>query len=185
MRRYKALASNASKFNKLLKKIEKIEKALEQAKEETEREAPKRAAKEVDYICWSVITNWYDSYFPHVYDRTFSLLNSYHITPGHGYLNFKLNADELSGHRADNGYIFDLTMVHGWHGGALSGDEHPNPGNAYWRYPIPEYYQWYPTAAPRSFSPLDRIMEEIRAFDFQNMTQELFKNYYRKYRGRK
>lgn len=69
-----------------------------------------------------------------------------------------------------NGYfesLFDLTYMHGWHGGAPSSEDgdHPSSGTPYYRTPHPYYYEWGDRAEQMSPSPFEHFKELLLKAD--------------------
>jgi hypothetical protein len=91
----------------------------------------------------SCIDKFYKSYNPEYYDRTYSLYKGYKIKRSKLGISWEWDAKYLPDgwHRADKEYIFDLTFMKGYHGGATKiapekvdkWGEHPSPGNPYYR----------------------------------------------------
>jgi len=99
------------------------------------------------------IRRFYGAYRPQEYRRRYSLYQM--IKPVISDTGFKIQmSGELANiqHRVDNNYIYVNSYQHGYHGGAISGEGHPDPGTPYWRTPEPDYPHWggpaVPTKAP-------------------------------------
>lgn len=110
------------------------------------------------------VNNYYDSYSPKYYTRTNGLKDAYICELYGDTLEFRSNASLLNGsHRVSNEYIYDHMFFEGWHGGAISGLNHPAPGELYWRTPYKEYTRWGSIAAS-SAAPGPHIQSEIRNY---------------------
>lgn len=122
-------------------------------------------------VCDTVITKWYSSYSPIIYDRVGSLYDMFKVRINGTKLLVDIDGEGLSGLSE---YLYNLTFVEGYHGGAKSGTSyyrspqgtklmafpHPQPGVPYWKTPIPEFYRWGRPAV-RSFSPYYKIRETL------------------------
>lgn len=138
--------------------------------------------KKAKSICMEAVDAYYASYSPHLYNRTESLYDAYDIGIRNGTeLVFLVGADLMSGsHRVSNEYIYNTMFEEGWHGGAKSGDGHPNPGTPYWRTPssprnmyfeeidevlyVHSWALWYKSPAPKSESPFDTIVSQWNGY---------------------
>ena len=127
-----------------------------------------KAVMKAEMILRTAVDSYYESYSPHLYNRTeslYSVMDVKYTSDG-----FKLVFGEsLRGnHRVGNDYIYDVMFKKGFHGGA------PHNGDYYWRYPgpqaaaslgIPPYITWYPWgAAPISSSPWEYMKSEWAAY---------------------
>ena len=62
------------------------------------------------------------------------------------------------------GDLFNKVFMSGWHGGAESGDGHPQNGTPYWRTPIPIYSRWG-RKARKTTSPYTMIARDLGAIE--------------------
>lgn len=126
--------------------------------------------KELQKVGEKVIDEWYEDYIPNAYRRQYSLYKAFkvsvnrnkgifNISFSHTYMkNFK----HFTGKKTTdiNEYIFDISFMQGWHGGANKGKEHPFPGIPFYREPFPYYTSWY-YIAEKSFSPYEKMYEKM------------------------
>ena len=68
--------------------------------------------------------------------------------------------------KQDPSYIYINSFVEGFHGGAIDGEGHPNPGIPYWRKPEPDYPYWGMPAI-RSSSPYDSIKNKFSDYEIR------------------
>ncbi len=85
-----------------------------------------------------IVMNWYGAYTRKSYDPTLSLKDSYSFEydPESGSISFDWGAHLVPEvHRLGSAKLWALTAEKGYHGGAISGPNHPHPGT-YW-YHVP------------------------------------------------
>lgn len=79
---------------------------------------------------------FYESYTPHIYKRNESLYTAYKITVDEN--EWSLDIDEnggyLTGTNYDSNYVYINSFVEGYHGGAVNGPDHPEPGIPWWKF---------------------------------------------------
>lgn len=137
----KDIISAINSVDKTIKKVNEINKKY-----------PPRYKEELDRIGDAVVTQWYDTYDPIYYSRLGRLYDMYKVT---------LTKDKCIVHFGYpiigiETYIYYNSFVEGAHGGARSGENHPNPGVPYWR----RYCTWGRPALV-SFSPYDRMQIQM------------------------
>lgn len=133
--------------------------------EQMNKKYPKKYEDTANSVCDHVITQWYDTYNPIMYDREGSLYKMYDVRIKNDRLIVNIDGEGLSGLGK---YLYELTFVEGYHGGAKTGKikigdtifSHPNPGIPYWKTPIPQLCFWGRPAL-RSFSPYNRIINQL------------------------
>lgn len=129
-------------ISRLKKSVQRTRDALALMQEKNEKCTKQfitEATDNLNYIARSAIDKFYEDYEPNSYDRTFDLYNTYKIKVTADDWTIDFDSDFMEGmHRVDNQdpeYIFENSFIRGWHGGAISGAGHPNPGTPYWRFP--------------------------------------------------
>ena len=163
-------------YNEYLETIVKrVRAAVEKAKEDAFADFLVVAEDRIRTIFNSVIQDFYASYSPKHYDRTESLYNLLQITTTRDTLSGEFNSDMMSSFR--NGYsgddgLYDQVFRHGWHGGAGSGDGHPDPGRPYWRTPVPYYNRWGHEAAMSDISPLEDFNRRLSDYEKYEMQSD-------------
>lgn len=171
--RTREVASAIYNINKAKKKLKRINETY-----------PQRYVEELYLIGDDVITQWYSLYDPIFYERRGSLYDMFDVKlNGTDYI-VEFKDDSLTG--LDK-YLYDLTFVEGYHGGAKRGVSHmynngkviasfphPHEGVPYWKTPIPQFYQWGRPAL-RSFSPyyrmVNRMEKKIKELDDQKQKE--------------
>lgn len=150
---------NKKKLIKLIKKnINEIRKLNEKYY--------KMGKSDLEYIARKTVDEFYEDYEPLLYDRYGDLYNAYAIIPNklpNGMFRFDVLYDwklMQAEHRVSNEYIYTNSFIYGWHGGARSGKNHPDPGQAWWREPVPYFTQWKSPSA-RSDSIKDKIVSRL------------------------
>lgn len=141
--------------------IKAIDEAIDILKDIYEN-YPKKAEYELTNCAYSVILDWYAEFSPTSYTRKFDLLNAFKV--------FKHKDGELwsvefgpefmqMGHHQDNEIIYNNSFIEGFHGGSRS-DIH-EVDVPLWRTPVP-YYRFWADEAPQSFSPYERVFDEMQ-----------------------
>lgn len=127
----------------LKENVAKTRKALEKMKVKNDKLTKSfisESSEELNYIAKSAIDKFYESYEPLMYERTYDLYHTYRITVTENEWSIDFDPSFMEEwHRVDAKdptYIFENSFIRGWHGGAISGEGHPNPGVPYWREPI-------------------------------------------------
>ena len=133
---------------------------------------------DLDYICRTIVDDFYSDYMPKgsdpiYYVRKYDLYNAYKIIIDDDTWEVDEDWKYMHEHGKWNEYIYDLSFVRGYHGGAISGDGHPDPGIPYWRNPFPTFNNWGRPAAV-SQSPYYRMEEEANRY-FEKMDAEFEK----------
>lgn len=147
--------------DEIIKILKKKKKDVEKATEKINKALEKQVRKDVEQdIIKKSIQEFYDDYKPRGkkggYKRKKDLFNAYKFTRinGNKFL-FETGAQFMKKkHRASNEYIYNLSFVSGWHGGAISIKDskvgqwgaHPKPG--FWTpgdNPITEGIPWWRT----------------------------------------
>lgn len=121
-----------------------------------------------------IINNWYASYSPQFYDRSWTLKNAADIKiSGGDTVVIRMNSDPLGGHRLDNEGIYQLTMREGYHGGALN-------STYMYRGPIDAYFRWTRPAV-KSFSPVRAMKNWAHSYDSPHEQVKAIEKIVRKY----
>ena len=130
------------------------------------------------------VRSFYGAYSPAEYHRRYSLYKMGKFEVASESILIHVGGEYSPiGHRVDNDYIYTNSFVKGFHGGAISGQNHPSPGVPYWRTPKPHYPYWGRPAAS-SDSPEEKFGELWDAYlqgpyekYFQRMVAFLKKKY--------
>lgn len=149
------------------------------------KEALPKIEKNVKKQWKSAINEFYNSYNPIYYSRSYSLYNllSTRITSDNIYIS--TDSNNLNGsYRVDDDYIYDIIYKEGWHGGATDGIDsfgkyHPKPGIPYWRTPTPIYSHWG-NQSIKTVSPFDlfnKKLESIREESIKTIIDSFYKYY--------
>lgn len=157
-----------AKVKKMIKqRDEKVEKAMTVAN----KVGAKMAIKLVKEQLQDAVDEWYAFYDPRYYRRTYGLEDIAKVEiKGSGaemYIDAYYDVSLMGGHNLGNEELYDLTIREGYHGGARSGPDHPNPGTPYYRIPVPylssglpPYSQWG-SPAVKTPSPLDLARPKV------------------------
>ena len=129
-----------------------------------------KAVKQLNKIARLEVWRWYKSYSPKKYNRKRTLYSAFKITGGNGKISIDLGPEEMYKihfvDKQDPSYIYINSFVEGFHGGAIDGEGHPNPGIPYWRKPEPDYPYWGMPAI-RSSSPYDSIKNKFSDYEIR------------------
>ena len=106
----------------------------------------------------NAVRAFYDSYSPYIYSRQEGLLSAFKVTANDDEWKIEVGAEFMTGHYdAGTEYVYINSFEKGWHGGAIDGPDHPEPGTPWWRTPFPELTYWKSPAA-RGPSPLEELI---------------------------
>ena len=132
----------------------------------------KRVKFDLELMGENAVAAFYDSYSPHIYSRQEGLLTAFKVTANDDEWKMEVGPEFMSGeYAAGTEYVYVNSFEKGWHGGAINGPEHPEPGTPWWRTPFPELTYWKSPAA-RGPAPLDKIIEEDPDGYIDKKTQE-------------
>ena len=163
------------------RKISVFERKLKSTVEKIRNE-PRKIMAKYDKLFFSegemavkrVVDLFYEDYTPNIYNRKEDLYNTFKlilIEPGvwdwdfsHTYMKYKHGNKKKP---VSNEYIYENSFVNGYHGGAIDGKFHPNPGEPWWK-TIPGPGYWYEPATQYGESP--RYEAEI---ELKKVTDEL------------
>lgn len=131
----------------------------------------KKAKFALELLGDRAVTQFYDSYSPHVYtNRNEDLFNAYKFSiASDGWILDDSPKFMHGGHRAKNEVIYTNSFVFGYHGGATKSKkgDHPNPGEPWWKAPVGEWTYWLSPAeqgpSPKKIidSEFDSVIEPI------------------------
>jgi hypothetical protein len=82
--------------------------------------------EDLDIIFFYCVDEFYNEYSPVSYRRTDALYEGYKFTRGNNGLSFEFETSPSfipNYHRASPAYIYDLTYLHGYHGGHINGGD--------------------------------------------------------------
>lgn len=186
-----------------VKKIkEKIAKIMHKVLYETWDEYFDYADKEVHSYFEDAVGEFYKSYTPKIYSRTYSLENilstqKFMNNDDYVYYQYEFLPNKMSYYRNEKRYyvndlqhsLYNLVFVEGYHGGAKSGPDHPEgdrQGKPLWRTKHPWYTRWgqdaeQMTVSGRKTGPLSMIEEKITYFRENIADQKLNEIYQKKY----
>lgn len=109
----------------------------------------KERLEELNNLMQDSVSEFYDAYTPHVYDREYRLYDVVQVRTDERKTDFKVvyMAEFLPPYDVAEEYIYDLIFLHGYHGGATSGKtkagvEHPDGKTPYWKKPVPTFTEW-------------------------------------------
>lgn len=93
------------------------------------------------------VQRFYDAYSPSIYSRTYGLADLLNIqTDSNGIVIYDTAEDLIDPSNMHTGRsgnsLFEKVYMHGWHGGAEDGPDHPAPGVPYYRAPYGIYARW-------------------------------------------
>lgn len=119
---------------KLIRDLKKTKESLVKSAENIDKKYVKELKSNLEYIGRTTIDMFYESYDPTSYQRKYDLYNTYNImvTEKKYEVNFSESYMKYR-HRVSNSYIYDIAFLQGYHGGANSGPNHPEPGVPWWK----------------------------------------------------
>ena len=117
----------------------------------------------VEPLYKGVIDSFYNDYTPTVYDRNKSLYDMPQIIITEDYLAIEFNENRMSTFRDGGTGLYELVFKEGYHGGAKSGKDHPNPGVPYWR-TGDLFSLWGKPAKRAPIAPYEDFVEQFQEF---------------------
>lgn len=161
------------KLGAIIRRVRNAKTEIPKIENKVDSKYAKKVGQNLDLIARSAIDAFYEGYTPLVYNRLEDLYHTYKITAEKKDWRIELGPEFMhGGHHRENDYIYWMAFVNGYHGGA------PHNGDMYWRQPVPYYTEWYPTPAPQSVSPHDKIVAESNAYldEMKQQAQSEFDN---------
>lgn len=128
--------------------------------------------EDVNNIFETCIDKYYSSYNQIFYTRTYALKKTYKIEKNGCIINWIVGPNLMpETHRVSNEYIYEYMFEKGYHGGAVTGKDHPSPGTPWYRTPppfpgisVPPYSQWSEYMAKKTMAPADRISMQLQGY---------------------
>lgn len=162
---YSYIKSLGIDINELNAAINSMDAAMNIIENKIKPKYDKKAKFALELLGDHAVTQFYDSYSPHVYtNRKEDLFNAYKFSiNSDGSYSLNDKAEYMhGGHRASNEVIYTNSFIFGYHGGATESKkgDHPNPGEPWWRAPVGEWTYWL-SPAVQGPSPKDIIDSEF------------------------
>lgn len=156
----------------------RVQEVVEQVVRETAEEFFVLVEDRIRTMFNSVVQDFYASYTPDYYDRNESLYNILQTSIKAESLKIWFDPEQMtpfrSGYSGEDG-LYDQVFRHGWHGGAGSGEGHPDPGKPYWRAPVPYYNRWGHEASMSSVSPLEDMKRRVDDYKQYGMKEDFYR----------
>ena len=144
-------------LGKLLNDLVNLKQKVNTTAKKIETNTKKEVRENLEYIGRTAVDMFYEDYQPRKYQRNFDLYNAYKIRVNDTVWEITTDAKYMiHTHEAGNEYIFWNSFENGFHGGAVSGPQHPNPGEPWWKV----RGHWFSPAAGGRVSPLNYIEEK-------------------------
>lgn len=162
------------------RKISKFKRIIQEELDRWDKQIPaiieeynNRYIKDGKLLIERIVDQFYEDYDPNMYKRKEDLYNTYELYIveedeyeyksdfGSKYMQYE--------HSGDNEIIYQNSFVAGYHGGAIGGKNHPNPGEPWWKAP-PSLKYWYKPAKSWGESPYYLALNDIT--DYGKMLQE-------------
>lgn len=142
------------KTRDILDAIKTVEKAIKKI-DLMNKKYPLIYKEELERVGDHVITDWYSTYDPIIYDRYGGLYKAFTVQLKGTIYSVYFGATLMDNvyHQSVN-WIFKNSFIEGYHGGSR------HNGIPYWRTPYPELSNWG-KPAKRSFSPYYRMINEM------------------------
>lgn len=159
-----------SNWDDLYNAGENLLKAMELIAEQLNEKYNKRVKFNLELMLERAVDQFYESYTPNMYSRQEGLYDAGKITANDS--EWSIDTDDgynyMSGsYDAGAEYVFVNSFLKGYHGGAIDGPEHPNPGQPWWKI----YDEWYKPAT-RGPSP-EKLLEAQNPDEYiQQQTDE-------------
>ena len=143
--------------------------------EMVEKKWDKKVYRKLKGIALDGVEAFYDDYEPNKYRRLEDLLNAFkivvneddwYIEMGPEFMKYPHAVGKALGDpEKGKEYIYINSFVEGYHGGAIDGEDHPNPGEPWWKIHGLDgrFTDWY-MPAPQGPSPYKYISEESQKY---------------------
>lgn len=143
-------------LQKLLGVAQEFITALTTIKSRLDAKYNKRVKFNLELMVEHAVDAFYDSYAPHMYDRQEDLYNAAKVIVNDEEWSIDLGPQYMKGsHKIGNDYIYVNSFTYGYHGGAIDGPDHPDPGTPWWKL----HGKWY-LPATQGPSPEEAIEAE-------------------------
>lgn len=140
--------------------------ALPKIEKQVNNEYKQRVKQGLEDIAEEAIDMFYESYSPHMYHRTNDLYNTYKVIVTDDRWAIDLSPSFMDGsHRVSSEYIYNYMFKEGYHGGAIDGPEHPDPGVPWYRSgPTPFSFWWWARPAVQTESPYNKMVADYNNY---------------------
>ena len=136
-------------FDRLMEAIDKINRKLNE-------KYNKRVKFNLELMVENAADAFYDSYSPHMYQRQLGLYNGAKVNADDDDWSIEFGPQFMqTNYAAGIGYVYWNSFENGFHGGAVDGPEHPEPGTPWWKV----HGIWY-KPAPKGPSIKDGIIDQ-------------------------
>lgn len=140
--------------------ISKIIKDTKEQQKKVNRKYNKQVKENLNKIAISSINRFYD--YETNYKRKWDLYNAYKVNVNSREWSILFDSKYMHEHGSLNDYIFNIAFLDGYHGGANSGRNHPNPGEPWLRGGY-NFSQWL-RPATLTESPFHMISKEATRY---------------------
>lgn len=131
-------------FNRV---IERAQDKINAAVDDAVTELFDTLKEELSNIYRETIDEFYDAYTPDFYARNESLYDLIQFTESQDELGWSFYPERATRLQRDNGTVYKLSFLYGWHGGASGEDHnHENVSTPHWRTPYPWLWKHYGTS---------------------------------------
>lgn len=176
-------------LSKFAEAVEEIDKYFSHDLNKVVALTMKQVASEWKDMFDRCVETFYESYDPVYYKRNHGLYKAYRITTNGKTLTAQRDSFYMPGlYKVSTRYIYKYMFEEGWHGGAIDGVGHPEPGTPWWKTPppfmanklgVPAWSQWSAMAAS-SKSPDTLIDEAIAKYKAEQKGEKILHNYFNK-----
>lgn len=146
---------------------QKVMAAVQKEIDQSVKDWVLKAEDRIQKMFVDTVENFYNDYTPDYYDRRESMYNLLETVTTSDGLIIRFNPEAMS---FRNGYagrdgLYGQVFVKGWHGGAASGEDHPEPGVPYWRDGRDRFRSWGLPAEIARISPLDEMKQRVKEYE--------------------
>lgn len=137
----------------------------------------KKVGSQLRVIAKSAVDKFYESYEPHIYKRGEGLYTAFKVIANDEEWTLKTGPEFMKrDYKAGKEYVYINSFEQGFHGGAIDGPKHPDPGTPYWRKPPPDYTFWGKPAT-QGPAPQDLIDAENPGGYIEQQEDEYFSDF--------
>lgn len=137
--------SNAEIINRIIAAQEELLQIIRIAVEKLDVKYNKRVKFNLELILERAVDQFYESYTPNMYRRKEGLYKAGEVTATDDEWSLRTGAEFIEvDYPAGTDYVFWNSFQNGYHGGAVDGPEHPEPGVPWYK----AYGEWLRPATP-------------------------------------
>lgn len=141
--------------------------AIDSATNQLNKKYNNRVRFNLELMGERAVDAFYESYSPNMYSRQEGLYKAVKVIANDDEWSIDSGAEYMeTDYKVGKDYVYVNSFEKGWHGGAIDGPDHPEPGIPWWK----AYGEWY-RRATRGPSP-DQLLEEQNPQEYIDEQEE-------------